>query len=55
MRAAGLRPVQVWLPDVRTEAFAKLARRESLAINQSDRKEDIMLFLDEHAAPWDDE
>jgi hypothetical protein len=32
LRAQGLRPVQVWLPDVRDRRFALEARRQSLRI-----------------------
>jgi len=32
LRAQGLRPVQVWLPDVRNRRFAAEARRQSLRI-----------------------
>jgi hypothetical protein len=36
MRAQGLRPVQLWLPDTRSEAFRTEARRqmELLAVSQ---------------------
>jgi len=39
LRAQGLRPVQVWLPDVRNRRFAAEARRQSLRIarRRSDR------------------
>jgi hypothetical protein len=30
LRAAGLRPVQIWVPDVRTPRLAQQARRQSL-------------------------
>nr|WP_255349249.1 antitoxin MazE-like protein [Mycobacterium sp. 155] len=30
MRERGLRPLQVWVPDVRTEAFAAEARRQAI-------------------------
>ena len=36
MRAAGLRPVQVWVPDTRSPEFAAICKRQSLAIAAHD-------------------
>jgi Protein of unknown function (DUF3018) len=35
MRAQGLRPIQIWVPDTRTAAFRAAARRQSLAVARS--------------------
>lgn len=35
MRARGLRPVQIWVPDTRSASFAHEAHRQSLAVAQS--------------------
>jgi Protein of unknown function (DUF3018) len=35
LRARGLRPIQVWIPDTRTAAFKDEAHRQSLAVAQS--------------------
>lgn len=32
MRANGLRPIQVWVPDTRLANFAEAAHRQSLAV-----------------------
>jgi len=32
LRAAGLRPVQIWVPDTRRRGFAAECRRQSLAL-----------------------
>ena len=32
MRAAGLRPVQIWVPDTRAPGFAEEMRRQCLAL-----------------------
>jgi hypothetical protein len=32
MRAMGLRQIQVWIPDTRSEAFSAEAHRQSLAV-----------------------
>lgn len=45
LRAQGLRPVQIWVPDTRTEAFKREAHRQSLIV-ASDRDR-------EHDAFWD--
>lgn len=38
LREAGLRPVQIWVPDTRREGFANECRRQSLLL-QSDTQE----------------
>jgi hypothetical protein len=37
MRARGLRPIQIWVPDTRTPAFRAEAHRQSLAAARSAR------------------
>ena len=32
MREAGLRPIQIWVPDTRQEGFAERCRQQSLAL-----------------------
>ncbi len=47
LRAMGLRPVQIWLPDTRRPGFAEECRRQSLAVAQSDRVDhDLQVLLD---------
>jgi hypothetical protein len=36
LRAAGLRPVQIWVPDTRRPGFAEECRRQSLIVAASD-------------------
>ncbi len=36
LRAAGLRPVQIWVPDTRRPGFADECRRQSLVVAQAD-------------------
>ncbi len=55
MRARGFRPVQVWVPDVRTPAFAAEAKRQAALVAEADRATDDQSFLEEVSAPWDDE
>ncbi len=55
MRERGLRPVQVWVPDVRTEAFAAEARRQSLLIAGADADGDDQDFVEAISTQWDEE
>jgi len=36
LRAAGLRPVQIWVPDTRAPGFAEEARRQSALVGAAD-------------------
>jgi hypothetical protein len=51
LRAQGLRPVQIWLPDVRKPGFDDECRRQARIVAASDRgDDDLMQFLDDAAA-----
>ncbi len=39
LRAAGLRPVQIWVPDTRSPGFAAECRRQSLRVAQAAARE----------------
>lgn len=45
MRARGLRPIQLWVPDTRSPKFAAECRRQSLLVARV-AEEDIEAFLD---------
>ncbi len=48
LRASGLRPVQLWVPDTRRPGFDQECRRQSLAVAQADLADpDLMDFLDQ--------
>ena len=53
LRAQGLRPVQIWVPDVRSPRFAVEAHRQSLAVAHSEQARDDQVFID--AVSSDDE
>lgn len=55
MRARGFRPVQVWVPDVRTEQFAREARRQAALVAQIDRQGDDQDFIEAVSVEWDEE
>lgn len=46
LRAQGLRPVQIWVPDVTAEGFAAEAHRQSRAVAASEHAEDDQVFVD---------
>jgi hypothetical protein len=46
LRAEGLRPVQIWLPNVRTREFAAQARRQSRLVAASTHEKDDQDFVD---------
>jgi Protein of unknown function (DUF3018) len=46
LRAAGLRPIQIWVPDVRSKRFAAQAHRQSLAVANSPYEKDDQAFID---------
>jgi hypothetical protein len=53
MRAQGLRPVQIWVPDVRSPGFAAEAHRQSALVAAADRANDGMDFVEAVTEDWD--
>ena len=51
LRAAGLRPIQIWVPDVRSKRFAAQAHRQSLAAAKSPYEKDDQAFI-ESVSDW---
>jgi len=46
LRAQGLRPIQIWVPDVRSPAFRSEAHRQSAAVAASARAVEDQAFID---------
>lgn len=46
LRRQGLRPVQIWVPDVRAPEFVAEAHRQSVAIATSEGEADDQAFVD---------
>jgi len=46
LRAQGLRPVQIWVPDVRARSFISAARQQSAAVAASQRARADQRFMD---------
>lgn len=45
LRQQGLRPIQIWVPDMRSPAFATEARRQSLAVARSPHAKEDQDFI----------
>ena len=46
LRQQGLRPIQIWVPDMRSPAFAREARRQSRAVANSPHAKQDQNFID---------
>ena len=53
LREQGLRPIQIWAPDVRSPAFRSEAHRQSAAIAASTHAREDQAFIDA-VADWND-
>jgi hypothetical protein len=54
LRAQGLRPIQIWVPDVRSPTFRAEAHRQSAAIAASAHAFDDQAFIDAVSAIADE-
>jgi len=46
LRAAGLRPIQIWVADTRRRGFAAECRRQSLALREDPHERNTLEWLD---------
>lgn len=53
LRAQGLRPIQIWVPDVRAPSFRAAAHRQSLAVAASTHAQEDQAFIDA-VSDWHD-
>jgi len=53
LRAQGLRPIQIWVPDVRAPSFRSEAHRQSLAVAASAQGAEDQAFIDA-VSGWDE-
>jgi hypothetical protein len=53
LRAQGLRPVQIWVPDVRARSFITAARKQSNAVASSKNARVDQRFIDSASEPFD--
>lgn len=54
LRRQGLRPIQIWVPDVDSPEFIAEARRQCLAVANSPHAEEDQAFIDA-ISDWDEE
>jgi hypothetical protein len=55
LRAAGLRPVQIWVPDTRRPGFAAECHRQAALVAQADQLDtDLSDFMDTAVADLDE-
>jgi hypothetical protein len=50
LRRQGLRPIQIWVPDVRAPAFRSEAHRQSLAVAASAAAREDQAYIDAASA-----
>lgn len=46
LRKQGLRPIQIWVPDVRARSFKAEAHRQAAAVAMSEHASDDQAFID---------
>lgn len=52
LRGMGLRPIQIWVPDVRAASFKSEAHRQALAVAKSAHAAEDQAFIDV-ISDWD--
>jgi Protein of unknown function (DUF3018) len=55
LRRQGLRPLQIWVPDVRAPEFIAEAHRQSVVIATGKHEADDQAFVDAISSSWEDE
>lgn len=55
LRAQGLRPVQIWVPDVTWPGFSAEAHKQSAAVAASAWEAEDQAFVDSLASEWNDD
>jgi len=46
LRASGLRPIQIWVPDTRKRGFKAECRRQSELLKQDEHENDVLAWLE---------
>ncbi|MFZ5467455.1 MAG: antitoxin MazE family protein [Pseudomonadota bacterium] len=49
LRMAGLRPIQIWVPDTRRQGFAEECLRQSLMLHGDQKESDMLNWIEEAA------
>jgi hypothetical protein len=54
LREQGLRPIQIWVPDVTAPEFVREAHRQSTLVAMNEHEADDQAFVDAISADWGD-
>lgn len=54
MRERGFRPVQIWVPDVRTASFEAEARRQAALVASAASAAEDQAFIEAVSVDWDE-
>lgn len=46
LKASGLRPIQLWVPDVRSQKIINEVRRQSVRVSSDSKEPGIMTFVE---------
>jgi hypothetical protein len=49
LRAAGMRPVQIWVPDTRRPGFAEECRRQCLIVRNDPQEAEVLDWIEKAA------
>ncbi|MFP4034487.1 MAG: antitoxin MazE family protein [Desulfovermiculus sp.] len=49
LRKAGLRPVQIWVPDTNAPGFAQEVQRQSLLVSQHPKEQEVLDWIEQTA------
>jgi hypothetical protein len=52
LRAQGMRPIQIWVPDIRARSFVSAARNQSRAVASSRQAKPDQRFIDAVSKPF---
>ena len=47
LRAAGMRPIQIWVPDTSREGFAEECRRQSLLVAGDSQETEVLEWIEQ--------
>ncbi|GFG91621.1 antitoxin MazE family protein [Mycobacterium bourgelatii] len=54
LRQQGMRPVQIWVPDVTAHEFHREAHRQSASVAAGEREAEDQAFVNAIAVDWDE-
>lgn len=49
LRHKGLKPVQIWVPDVRSKRFSQECKRQAMLVKNSESEQEINNFIEDVA------